>query len=264
MKRIYLWIFLLFACGNIFAQSNIVHYEYWLNNDYAHRTTATANSTEFNLSADIPTQEIEPGIHTFNVRFKDSYGRWSSPVSQYFQKLTSDIVLRNITAYEYWFNDDYGKKIRKDVAPQQTLILLDSVNRSSADKRINTISYRFLDDSGLWSSTFTADFYQTVTISVNLTYTKSVLPGETPVVETGYPDYADVGFTLYNITKEEDITDMTVQFPDIVLTLPVDAGDSIAITAIGYSTERINYFPWQKVRILTRFRICRLLLPPNW
>jgi len=154
-----------------------------------------------------------------------------------------------IVAYEYWFNDAYDKKVTVETAPQQTFTLSDSVNCSSADKINNTISYRFLDDSGLWSSTLTADFVQPLTISINYTYTRSVLSGETPVTESGYPNYADVGFTLHNFTKGTDITYVSTQYPNIVLTQPISDGDSIAVTAIGYNS--VNGFdPITKTLVL--------------
>ena len=34
MKRIYLWIFLLLAAGNVLSQNNIVHWEYWIDDNY--------------------------------------------------------------------------------------------------------------------------------------------------------------------------------------------------------------------------------------
>ena len=139
-----------------------------------------------------------------------------------------------IVAYEYWLNDDYDNRIRVQTSPQQIFTLLDSVNCSSVSKINNTLSYRFLDDDGLWSSTITTNFFydHPVTISLNFTYTKSALQGETPTVEYGYSYYSKVEFNLYNITKGQFITDFTYQYPDMVINQQISAGDSISIIAI--------------------------------
>ena len=217
--------------------NTIAAYEYWLDDQYAGRKTEnTASSPVVNFSSVIPYNELEPGMHDFHIRFKDTQGLWSPVVSSHFYKIPQQSKDDNaIVAYEYWLNNAYDQKTTVQIDPQQTFVLIDNVKCSSADKVISSISYRFLDSSGLWSSVYTENFHTSVTISVNMVYTKSVLAGETPEAEAGYPDYASVGFTLHNITKKEDITEQTVQYPNIILNQKTDAGDSISITAIGYS-----------------------------
>ena len=75
-------------------------------------------------------------------------------------------------------------------------------------------------------------------ITVNMTYTKSVSAGETPVTENTYPDYRNVDYNLFNVTKNSEITQFTVQYPEIILLEHVDAGDEIRITA----ASRVNDF----------------------
>jgi len=72
-------------------------------------------------------------------------------------------------------------------------------------------------------------------ITLNLTYTKSVVTGETPVTENWYADYRNVDFKLFNRTKNNEITQYVVQYPEIVLIEPTDAGDEIEVTAMSRS-----------------------------
>jgi len=220
----------------VINNNTIVNYEYWIDNEA--RVMQTISPTkQYNMLQNIDVDKFGEGLHSVNIRFEDNQGEWSSVLSRYFYKLPIPTVVDNkLVAYEYWINDDYTNKVKVQIPPQQTFVLLDSVNCSSANKVLNTLSYRFLDNSGLWSSTMTSNFYGRATISVSLMYTKSVLQGETPTVDNFYPNYADVGFTVYNLTKKQDITDIAYQYPNIVLNQQVNVGDSLLITAISHST----------------------------
>ncbi|GHT43431.1 hypothetical protein FACS189438_0600 [Bacteroidia bacterium] len=231
MKSIYKWIFLLFACGHLAAQTAIVEYEYWLDNqyagkihtgipavqvfnwqtalpfqsadvglhllnvrfrdsqglwspvvsspfykapnddgnapvaceywldsDYANRVSPTVTS---GISADISFKDASVGLHSFNIRFKDKYGRWSSVESRYFQKLAYVAANRMVT-YEYWLNDNYEEKQAVAISPQQAFVLLDEIDIHLATKATNTIYFRFKDELGLWSNTSASDFWRPV------------------------------------------------------------------------------------------------------
>lgn len=70
-------------------------------------------------------------------------------------------------------------------------------------------------------------------ISLNLTYT--TCEGET---QNWYSDYQNVSYTLYNITKQQAISQFNVQYPQIVLLEEVEDGDELKLTA----TSRVNAF----------------------
>lgn len=71
------------------------------------------------------------------------------------------------------------------------------------------------------------------TISMDFTYT--TCDGET---EGWYSDYNNVGYTLYNKTRQRAISQFNVQYPQIVLLEDVDDGDVLQLTA----TSRTNAF----------------------
>ena len=141
------------------AENKIVAYEYWLDDQYSNRTqeTVTASST-IHLSQSIEFENLETGIHAFHIRFKDQKGTWSSVASQHFYKMP-ELAESKMVLYEYWFNGDYESRIVKSINNEQTFILLDSLDVSSVTESTNTISYRFKDNTGLWSSTTNSTFY---------------------------------------------------------------------------------------------------------
>lgn len=71
------------------------------------------------------------------------------------------------------------------------------------------------------------------TISVGFTYT--TVDGET---QNWYSDYQNVSYTLYNNTREKQISQFNVQYPQIVLLEEVEDGDVLRLTA----TSRTNAF----------------------
>ena len=70
-----------------------------------------------------------------------------------------------------------------------------------------------------------------VTITTSLTYTGSVAEGDTAETSGWYEDYANVAYTIYNVTQGKPITDFSAQYPQIVLLEEVAPGDRLRLTA---------------------------------
>lgn len=75
-------------------------------------------------------------------------------------------------------------------------------------------------------------------IMLNLTYTRSVPAGEIPVTENWYSDHLNVCYSLFNRTQNHEIGRFAVQYPEIILLEPINAGDEIEIAA----SSRTNIF----------------------
>ncbi|MGL2964492.1 T9SS type A sorting domain-containing protein [Flavobacterium sp. RSB2_4_14] len=140
----------------------IVTYEYWFDNDYANKVSETANNQEtFTLNTNVIPTTLPNGIHTFNIRFKDSTTLSSSTLSSFFYKnQNGSLVLKNIVEYEYWFNDDYSNKIAIAITPSQTVNINTFIIPENSGLGIGThqLNIRFKDDSNLWSSISTSEF----------------------------------------------------------------------------------------------------------
>ena len=144
----------------------IVAYEYWFDSDYANKVLQNANNLEtFTLNESIVPNLLANGIHTFSIRFKDNTGFSSSALSSFFYKNQNGIsVLKNIVAYEYWFNDDYTNVTSKSITPSEIANINTFVIPESAGIGIGNhlMNIRFKDDSGLWSSIATDAFDVTI------------------------------------------------------------------------------------------------------
>jgi len=144
------------------SDRKIVAYEHWYDNDYANKISQTATNQEtFSLNTTVVPSTLANGIHTFNIRFKDNTGFLSSTLSSFFYKNQNGFsVLKNIVAYEYWFNDGYNTSVYKSITPEQianvtTFVIPESVGLG-AGKHIMNI--RFKDNLGLWSSIISDEF----------------------------------------------------------------------------------------------------------
>ena len=57
-----------------------------------------------------------------------------------------------ITAYEYWFDQDYSSAIRTSVTISELVDLSTSISVSSLEPGLHAVHFRFLDTDGYWSS----------------------------------------------------------------------------------------------------------------
>jgi len=80
-----------------------------------------------------------------------------------------------------------------------------------------------------------------------LTYTASALPGSASLQESGYSDYQNISYTLYNQTRGVAISHFSVQYPYLVLQDTTHTGDKILVTV----SSKVNAFsPVQSVAVL--------------
>lgn len=144
------------------SDRKIVAYEYWFNSDYATAVSEIATNQEtFTLNTNVVPSTLANGINTFHIRFKDNTGFSSSALSSFFYKNQNGIsLLKNIVAYEYWFNDDYANVTLQSTTPSEianinTFVLPEEFGLGIGNHFMNI---RFKDDSGLWSSVTSDEF----------------------------------------------------------------------------------------------------------
>lgn len=162
-KPIIVAILLLVAIPG-FSQNTIQGYEYWFDNNYSERVSqAVSPESDFTLDASIQTTGLISGVHTFNFRTWDNEGVYSVLSSSFFYKIpqTSHADVK-IVAYEYWFDNDYADKTRKEVASQTNFNLNELLDTEDLIAGIHTVNIRFKDNSGLWSSTINQFFYKLI------------------------------------------------------------------------------------------------------
>ena len=122
-------------------------YEYWFDNDHAHRVTGQGTGDV--VSLDISAQHLSVGIHSFNFRAKDEAGRWSVPVTTYFFRAGNNFDPAATYTYEYWLDENANQKVSGTSA--DGLISLD-IDASSMKAGIHFLTLRIKDDHDRWAS----------------------------------------------------------------------------------------------------------------
>lgn len=145
------------------VQNDITHYEYWIDNDYASKTSVNVTPTQnFNLNGNIATSSTVPGLHVFNIRFRDSGGKWSQVLSQFFYKsIPTNSTQNDIVEYEFWYDNDYLSKINTSISPQQNFNLVSNLTTASLPVGLHVMNIRFKDVTGKWSQVLSQFFNKT-------------------------------------------------------------------------------------------------------
>ncbi|MCF8219635.1 MAG: PKD domain-containing protein, partial [Bacteroidales bacterium] len=138
------------------VQANgITNYQYWFDDGFENATNQTiTSSSNFQLITGIDASALSPGVHIFYMRYKDERGQWSSPVTQFFYKLaipSGGSVSSDITAYQYWFDDNYEQAITEPVTGTQNLLLSTDIDAGNLHPGVHVFYMRFLDSSGQYS-----------------------------------------------------------------------------------------------------------------
>ena len=147
---------------NNYGNNNILSYEYWFDEDYANKVVgSTTTESLIVFDSDLSTNNLDRGLHRFNIRFKDSKQTWSSIQTDYVLKINENSLGFNIiTEYRYWFNEDFVNMTSVTISPIETFVLMDSIDMSSFTTETNNyIHFQFKDIYGNWSSVLTEDVY---------------------------------------------------------------------------------------------------------
>ncbi len=145
-----------------FSNNAIINtYQYWFDDNFVNaNTTAVAGSNSFNLTNNIGTNNLLSGLHVFHVRFKDNNNKWSSTLSQFFYKTPNAGSSFNITAYQYWFDDNFAGAVQQNTSPGSVYTLSSPLNTASLLSGLHVFHVRFKDNDNKWSSTLSQFFYK--------------------------------------------------------------------------------------------------------
>jgi hypothetical protein len=163
MKKIFLLIGAVIIGVLAIAQNNINQYEYWFDDDFAGRViTNTTPTPLLSLNTSVSAANLENGLHTFHIRFRDEQLNFSSVISQFFQKISLNSgIEKAIAGFEYWFDDDYAGKVYHMVSPQAIYQLETAINADQFANGLHTFHTRFIDTEGNWSP-IVSQFFQKV------------------------------------------------------------------------------------------------------
>ncbi len=182
---------------------NIITSEYWFDNDYASKVLTSItpiNSSILNTGLD--ANALTEGLHSFNLRYKDDGGKWSSIISKDFYKLQAGSS--NITAYRYWVNNKFSDAVNVDVSiPSQIFNLDKDIDISNNIDGDYSINFQFKDSNGKWSSVLSKNFTLSTLSVVENTFKKNILVYPNPTNGVVFLDlgqtYNKVNIKLFDV-----------------------------------------------------------------
>ena len=138
MKRCILICFCLLLSSYLFSQ-NVYTYQYWFDNKYEDKVTATFNDSI--MQADLDVGSLKDGLHFINIHVKDTSNVWSAPQSYMFIKVAemeydSAGAISNLQ-YQCWFDQDYSG--RQTGALGNGHIMLDVTDLSDGMHTVNVM-----------------------------------------------------------------------------------------------------------------------------
>lgn len=173
----------------------MVQYEYWYDNNYVNKVSQNVAATQLlNLNENLDVSGLQDGVHAISIRFKDENNDWSSVLSQFFYKNPDNsITFREITGYEYWFNNDYNNVVSTNITQVSTFNIDTFVLPENYGLDIGThqLNVRFKDNTGLWSSVMSNQFeINTLEIPENNLLATKVFPNPTTgLLKVYLPDF---------------------------------------------------------------------------
>lgn len=179
--------------------NTISSYEYWFDNSYNEVVKEeVSGEVSMILARDINVTGLQNGLHTLSIRFKDARNVWSSAVSRFFMKFPESTISGDnaITHLEYWFDSSVDAKNEQPITEAGSVKFIGTADVSSLAEGLHTISYRFKDSRGLYSSAVSRFFM-----------VQHLLPEGREVKITGYRYWLD-GEDIYYGTLQDSLKEI--------------------------------------------------------
>ncbi len=150
---------------NVTNAANIVAYQYWLDESFSSRKTQSITpSSIYKLTTSIDYSTLTKGVHTFNIRFKDSNGKWSAGVNQLFQNtiyVPDGVTNSGIVSIEYWLDEEgfSGRHIIQTVPAYGGIDATRAYESIDIPAGIHILNIRGKDNLGRFSGVVTGLFH---------------------------------------------------------------------------------------------------------
>ena len=144
--RLHYIILLLMAVQLAMAQNTAQQYEYWMNNDYSSRTVNTASGLS-EISFTFDAHHLPSGVNFLNFRMKSESGQWGGMMRHLVYMPERVGGTGSITAYEYWIDNDYTKRVKGN-----NLVGSLSIDASGLSEGIHFFNFRARLSTGQWGA----------------------------------------------------------------------------------------------------------------
>lgn len=136
------------------ANTELLLAEYYFDSAYA--PNMMQKSKDGTLSADVDVSTLTAGMHTINIRYLSTDGRWSTPYSQCFLKMP-DRHAATADSVEYYFDNHVN--LRHKMAITDNSELISELPTDSLSEGLHVLGMRFKDSDGRWSTPYSQCFY---------------------------------------------------------------------------------------------------------
>jgi hypothetical protein len=160
LRKIYLFVLIL-ACSipmSVIAETQLQTVQYWLDNDFAGRTSQSVTS-ETAILTNLPLPvSLSEGFHTVHIRAKDDNSTWSVVHSQVIYKLQTYAGSNSVESYEYWWDNDFTNRVSTNISGS-TVIINQPLTPPAATEGMSVLHFRTRDTAGQWSGVNSQSFY---------------------------------------------------------------------------------------------------------
>lgn len=133
-------------------------YQYWYDNNWTDTTSVNISNSNLLVLQDSLMTSLSEGLHTLNMRFRINGGLWSSVVSSFFYRGSSQNA--GASSYQYWFDDKFQDSVTNAIGNITNYVLLNTLPANSMANGLHTLNIRFKIDGKKWSSVNSSFFYK--------------------------------------------------------------------------------------------------------
>lgn len=135
--------------------TTVTHMEYWFDGNYSSAEQLPLGEQQaVNVTELLDVASLNSGLHTLVVRFKDTRGKWSAPLTRYFIQPLSPPVksAQRIAELEYWFDDNHAAAMHSTVAPTEVLFIDELLDVTALNDGLHFVNLRLRDENGKWNA----------------------------------------------------------------------------------------------------------------
>jgi PKD repeat protein len=144
------------------VEKKIVAYQYWFDGAHDEAVSEEVSPVQnFEFSSAMDASELPAGLHSFNIRFRENTGLWSSSLSSFFYKIPeSEAIIDNkIFAYRYWVDNAFANAVEVELStPLDPLNLITDLDLTQIPKGNHSIHFQFRDSAQVWSAVVSDEF----------------------------------------------------------------------------------------------------------
>lgn len=132
-----------------------IGYEYWFDNEYDAKETGTLTDGKKTFAVNVSS--LTPGVHYFNCRLNASENEWGAV---YRKMIYAAEASQDVSAYEYWFDNDYDSKEGGEILKGISTF---SVDAAALTPGVHYFNCRLCTTDGKWGSAYRKMVFTTPT-----------------------------------------------------------------------------------------------------